>query len=124
MKRFVNKNINFIKEDKINKKNIFKLLNFQTLKKWIYNTWSGNELSFLIIIKDKLPILIDTITSDPIKIKKIIDKKVEIFEIIFSKSSIYKKKAIKYINIINNVNNPKYYWELEGIKFGLLNFDY
>ena len=119
LKRFTSKKINWINNNKIEKKTLLKLLKFQTLKKWMYNTWNGNELSQVIIVKDNPLIVIDNNKHNPIEIKKIIKNKLEFVEIIFSKSSQYKNIMLNWNDIISNISNPTYYWELDGIKFNI-----
>jgi hypothetical protein len=101
----------------MDKKRMIGLLKFQTLKKWIYNNYTGDELNNILVIKIKPIMIIDNnkydITSMNLLSKKILEK----MKIIYSKSNLYENIKAKYKNIIANINNPKYYCELEGIKF-------
>ena len=123
---FMNRNtLNMMKEHKIiyykngimDKKKMIGLLNFQTLKKWIYNNYTGDQLSNIIIIKVKPIIIIDNNKYDIISIKLLSKKLLEKMKIIYSKSSLYNNIKQKYKDIIENISNPKYYCELEGLKF-------
>lgn len=105
--KFNKKEITYFNRSLIDRDNLLKIMNFQTLKKFIYNTWDGENISNLIMINPNT--ILDTNKYKAGEVKKIIDKKIEIIDIIFANSSKYKK-------IISNINNPKYYYELEGIK--------
>lgn len=120
----------------LNKNSLINLIYFQTLKKWLFGTYSGSEMENIIIgeiesesrydmetIKEsKLDrlyklILIDNVTTNIGKVKKIKDSKIFFIEIIFLKISQYKSILSKNKKIIDLVTNPEYQWELEGIKF-------
>jgi hypothetical protein len=112
----------------VDKNSLLYLIYFQTLKKWIYNIYSGNELSQIIIGQNKLTnsnnpfhkmILIDNITNKMSKIKKINKDKIFFIDIIFLKSPQYKNILSNQKKIIETISNPLYYWELDGIKFML-----
>jgi hypothetical protein len=110
--------INYYKNDKeMDKNKLLGLLKFQTLKKWIYNNYTGDQLSNIIIIKSNPIVILDNNKYDAISMKSLSNKVLEKMKIIYSKSSVYKNIIGKYENIIQNINNQKYYWELEGIKF-------
>lgn len=133
---FFNKNtFDMIKNKKIDffKKygNILENLKFQSLKKWIYSNYLYNELQFLVIINNHhigssnnnhRYIIIDnnSYTSDII-IKNKVELKLFFFDIIFTKSPLYKNKlnnvlnydnnmiyCIDAINIVDNTNNRDY----------------
>lgn len=114
---FIQKKINFID---LTNKNLFKILNFQTLKKWLYNNYSGNTLDNIIIYSN---IIIDTNKYKPIKIRMILNKKIDDYDYIFSESPHYLNKSKNFIKIIKNINNCKYYYEIEGIKFSIIKID-
>ena len=67
--------------------------------------------------QNEILIMIDNNSHQISKIKKIMNTKIFNVEIIFTKSSIYKKILKKYNFKLEYLYNPKYYWELEGIKF-------
>ena len=93
----------------------------QTLKKCIFNIYTGEEIEnlFIKIIDDnnnKFKLL-DNNNHNINKIKKIIKNKIFFIEIIFIKSSQYKnillEENIKTTDLYLLENN----WEFEGIKF-------
>lgn len=105
----------------LDKKSLVNLIYFQTLKKWIYNNWSGNEIDNIIIGEienntNKL-VLIDNITTHITKIKKINNNKIFFINTIFLKTSQYKNILKEKKTIIKSIYNPNDYWEIEGIKF-------
>lgn len=114
----------------INKKSLIELIYFQTLKKWIYNTYSGNEIENIVIVIGKTSnfenfdynskfklILIDNVTRNIEKMNKIVENKIFFVKIIFLKLSELKNIVKNKTQIINLITNPKYYWELDNIKF-------
>lgn len=114
LSRYTNKKIKLIENNKIDKINLLKLLKFQTIKKWIYNNYDGNELKEIIIYKlDNKLILIDNIIKNKERMKIIKDDKIKLLDLYFNKLD----KNNRYEKIIENINNPEFYWELEGIKF-------
>jgi hypothetical protein len=112
LSRFIKKKITIIKNNKINRNKLENILFFQTIKKWLYNNYSGNELSNLIVIKYKPLTILDCNKHNLDTITNLTNKKIKIINLIFHNNTTYNK----YNNIIKNINNPKYYWELEGIK--------
>ena len=122
---FLNKNtINNFKHkiisfDSFNKKKIFSYLYFQTIKKWLYNTYTGNSLENIIFIKKN--ILLDTNYYDIINLKNLIKKKISIIKIIFlqnfNKNEQNNYKNLNLDFIFHNIYNPEIYYEIEGIKF-------
>ena len=82
----------------------------------MYNNYSGNQLDNIIVIKSKPFTILDTNKYNEIEIKRIIDKKIILINIIFSSSKIFKEKIKKYQEVITNINNPNKYWVYEGIK--------
>jgi len=117
LKMIKEKKINYYKNDKMDKEKLLGLLKFQTLKKWIYNNYTGDQLSNIIIIKSSPITIIDNNKYDITSMKILSNKLLEKMKIIYSRLKMYKNISSKYEDIINNINNPKYYWELEGIKF-------
>jgi hypothetical protein len=98
-----NKKLDFFKKYS----NILENLKFQSLKKWIYNNYSYNELQFLLITQPQTSdpcqnydyIIIDSNNySNDITIKNKVDLKLFFFDIIFTKSSLYKNKCNANIN--------------------------
>ena len=121
----------------INKNTLMNLIYFQTLKKWLFSTYSGNEIENVIIGEidsssidtgietetekkifglNKL-VVIDNITTNLGRVKKIKHSKIFFVEIIFLKISQYKQILSKNKKIIGFVSNYDFQWELEGIKF-------
>lgn len=119
--------INYINKTKIiSKQSLINLIYFQTLKKWIYNVYSGDQIQNIIIGEKKINklnsyigdlILIDNVTNNISKIKKINNNKILFVEIIFIKASQYKNILPDKEKIIDSISNPNNHWELEGIKF-------
>lgn len=115
LSRYNNK-IKLINNNKINRKNLIKLLKFQTIKKWIYNNYDGNNLNNIIFYKNNNKLLlIDNITKTKNDKDLLLSNKIKLFDIIFGINNTSKK----IIEITKNINNYKKYWELEGIKFYL-----
>jgi hypothetical protein len=112
-----NNKINYNKNNKIDKKKIIGLLKFQTIKKWLYNNYTGEQLSNIVIIKSSPITIIDNNKYSIISMKLLSNKLLEKMKIIYSKSKLYTNIIKKYKDIIDNINNPKHYWEIEGIKF-------
>jgi hypothetical protein len=106
---------------KINKENLLHIIFFQTLKKWIFNTYSGEQIGNLLFIKKNYDdyLLIDDNKHNINIIKKININKVFFINIIFSQSSQYKEILSKQKIDISNIHNIDKYWEIEGLKFSL-----
>lgn len=114
LSRYKTDKIKLIKNDKINRKSLNKLLNFQTIKKWIYNNYSGEQINNLIVIRYKPFTILDNNKYTIDNIKKIKYKKIKIIKIvILNKGGSYKEK---YKNYLTDMYNPKKYWDFEGIK--------
>jgi cellulose biosynthesis protein BcsQ len=103
-----NKKLDFFKKYS----NILENLKFQSLKKWIYNNYSYNELQFLLITQSQTSsscqnydyVIIDSNNySNDITIKNKVDLKLFFFDIIFTKSSLYKNKCNTIINYNQDV---------------------
>jgi hypothetical protein len=97
-----NKKLNFFKKYS----DILENLKFQSLKKWIYNNYSYTELQLLFITRahtsspcqDYEYVIVDNNNySNDIIIKKKVDLKLFFFDIIFTKSSLYKNKCINIL---------------------------
>lgn len=139
MDKFKNKQIVFIPEKQTklystlteNSIYIKNMLMYQSLKKWIYNNYDGDELDNIIVDKlelsDKYPIktflLFDTniyTETNEQSFSNLEKKKLAFMNIIIT-SKITKKNKLyhKYEDIINNIHNSLYYYQLDGIKFYL-----
>jgi hypothetical protein len=113
LKKYKNK-YDFIKKYK----NINDLLVLQSLKKWIYNNFNGEEISNIIIfIKNNKFIILDNNKYENIflKIKELNKIKLFFMELIFLYSSSY-KNIIKKNKIYDeyDINNC---FEIDGLKF-------
>jgi hypothetical protein len=115
LSRFTNDKINIIKNNKINRDKLKKILYFQTIKKWIYNNYNGNEINNLIIIKYKPLTILDTNEHKKNIIKNLLYKKIDLIDLIFYYNKNNKDNT-ELKEIVYNINNPKFYWEFEGIK--------
>ena len=136
LNKFINKQIVLISEKKTNlystltENSIYikNMLMYQSLKKWIYNNYYGDELDNIIVDKldlsDKILIkkfiLIDTIFYTGKKEQvytNLIKNKLDFMDIIFTNKLIKTNKLyLKYEIIINNIYNSRYYYQLDGIK--------
>ena len=111
----------FNSEKKINNMeyiNIIQMIYLQTLKKFIFSIYTGDEIINLgIYFEDYNKIIIvDNNKHSVSKIKQINTNKIFFITIIFSKQSQYKNILIEKninTNIIYDINK---YWEFEGIK--------
>ena len=105
-------------DDFINTDSLIKLIYFQTLKKWIHCNYLGNDIENIMIIDytNNYYKIIDNNEYDINKINKINKNKIYFIDIIFSKNFQYKNIIKNQKNIVNMIHDPKYYWELEGIK--------
>jgi alpha-N-acetylglucosamine transferase len=139
MDKFVNKQIIFIPEKQTklystlteNYIYIKNMLMYQSLKKWIYNNYDGDELDNVIVDKlelsDKRPIkkfiLFDTnvyTKNHEQTFSNLEKKKLEFMDIIIINKITKKNKlSPKYEDIINNIHDSRYYYQLDGIKFYL-----
>jgi len=116
LSRYNENKIQPIKNNKIEKKELKSLLNYQSIKKWLYNIYSGNELSNVIIIQYKPLTILDSNKYTKQQAEKILNKKIDLFELIVKPSKKYNQDSKIYDDIIKNINNPETYWEYEGIK--------
>ena len=117
LKNYNNK-YDFIK----NYKNIKNTLIIQTLKKWIYNNFNGEEITNIIIfiMNDKYIIVDNNNYENFIYKIKILNKiKLYFMELIFTNHSSYKKiiKQNKHYTDYN-INNC---YEIDGLKFLFIN---
>lgn len=131
IKKFVNREIIFVPEISqmymsINYNNIYLLnmLKYQTLKKWIYNNYSGDLIENLIVksnfkFSDVIPIkkivLYDLNNHLNENIKRIQKNTIELIKVKFIFYN--NKNKSKYKNLIYQINDVKYYYQLDGIKF-------
>ena len=100
------------------------ILIFQSLIKWIYNKYSGDELDNLLVVEVikennniKKIILIDNNKKKSIEQKKLLDSSLFFMEIIFINSKIFVNKIEKYKRDIINIINDKYFYKIDGIKY-------
>lgn len=115
----INQNNNQKLINMIDRNTLIKLLYLQTLKKWIYNIYSSNEIENIIVYtyKKNFYKLVDNNVHNSTKIKKLLNLKLSFINIIFSKSSVYKRVLINENIDINKLYSVEHYWEFEGIKF-------
>jgi hypothetical protein len=116
LSRYSSNSIKLIKDDKINRKSIEKLLRFQTIKKWIYNNYSGDQLNNIIVIKDKPLTILDNNKYKEMEIKRIHEKKIKLINLIFTSGKLHSDDRKNYLDVIEQMYNPKKYYEIEGIK--------
>jgi hypothetical protein len=97
---------------------------YQSLNKWIYNKYNGEELDNLLvveIIKENniiiKIILIDKNIKKNIEQKKLLDNSLFFIELIFISSKIFLDKKEKYKENILNFDNKNYYYKIDGIKY-------
>ncbi len=103
---------------------------YQSLNKWIYNKYSGDEIDNLLVVEiiqennviNKI-ILLDKNIKKSIEQKKLLDNRLFFIELIFINSKIFKNKMEKYHEIILNFDNMKYYYKIDGIKYSSLIFN-
>ena len=116
LSRYSENKIQPIKDNKIEKNELKSLLNYQSIKKWLYNIYSGNELSNVIIIQYKPLTILDSNKYTKKQAEKILNKKIDLFELVVKPSKKFNENSAIYGDIIKNINNPTTYWEYEGIK--------
>jgi hypothetical protein len=102
LNKIKNNNLCWIINNNINKKTLCELLYFQTLKKWLYNNYTGEQID-KIAVKQENNKLILISTNETINFKS----KIKFIEIISSDE----------IKMNLNLDDTENYWELEGIKF-------
>ena len=131
LNKFLNKEINFIDNKKFNNQiHTINTLIFQSLKKWIYNNYDGNEIENIIVVSNfdfnnkKLitnVTLVDMnvyIEDDDYVLKNFNRNKLYFLNIVFiSKLSKKSKLYLKYEFLIENINDSRYYYQIDGIKF-------
>jgi hypothetical protein len=135
LNKFINKEIIFVPEKKNNlystltENAIFlkNMLIYQSLKKWIYNNYDGDEIENIIIYDDfelsdkkeiKKFVIVDTnIYTDITRQTKLETKKIVFINIIFT--STMTKMTNEYKTLLDNINDPRYYYQLDGIKIML-----
>jgi hypothetical protein len=132
--KFINKEIIFIFEKKnklyetLTENSIYtkNMLMYQSLKKWIYNNYNGDQIDNLIVDKLELSdqklikkfLLIDTnIHSEENEEANIERKKLVFMDIVFTdKLKAGSRLFSKYEDVIINIHNPRYYYQLDGLK--------
>ena len=135
LNKFINKEIVFVSEKKnklystLTENNIFikNMLMFQSLKKWIYNNYDGDDMDNIIVVSalelsDKKQmkefVLIDTNIYSDLNENKYLNinkKKLAFMHIFFVKTNI--KIPKKYQNVTDNIHDMRHYYQLDGIKF-------
>lgn len=105
----------------LNQNQIINMVYLQTLKKYIYSVYSGDEINNLALTIEKYNqiILIDNNKHLMSRIKSINSNKIFFITIIFARSSQY-KNILKISNIdVKKIYNSNNYWEFDGIKIFL-----
>ena len=112
MNKIINNKLNFIDY------NINLNMKFQTLKKWIYVNYNGNEMINIIVndIDFVDTTIIDNNNYELYEIKKMTDKIIPLFNIIFTKSEFYKASSKQFKKIVVDMYDVKKYYEIDGIK--------
>ena len=111
--------INFINLHKMD--NFKNILIYQSVKKWIYSIFNGNEIENMIIVKldfrssDKI-IIINNNDASVVNIKKISNKKIELLDIIFAKSALYNDISKQYEKCINAIGDNSKHFLFDGLK--------
>jgi len=133
LNKFLNKEINFMENKKLNNQTYIKnTLIFQSLKKWIYNNYDGNEIENVIVVSNfdfNQKKLITNVTLVDINVyNEYDDYVIENFNrnklyflntIFMSKISKKSKLYLKYEFLIENINDSRFYYQLDGIKFNI-----
>lgn len=102
----------------LNKNQLITMVYLQTLKKYIYSIYSGDEINNLGLVVDNYNkiTLIDNNKHLISRIKSINSNKIFFITIIFACSSQY-KNILSNSNIdVKKIYNPINYWEFDGIK--------
>lgn len=102
----------------LNKNQLITMIYLQTLKKYIYSIYSGDEINNLGLVVDNYNkiILIDNNKHQISRIKSINSNKIFFITIIFANSSQYKKILFNSNIDVEKIYNPIKYWEFDGIK--------
>ena len=102
----------------LNKSQLITMVHLQTLKKYIYSVYSGDEINNLgLIINNYNKItLVDNNKHLISKIKSINSNKIFFITIIFVRSSQYKNILYNTNINVNKIYNLNDYWEFDGIK--------
>ena len=111
---FKSKQINFIKNNNITNENLIKLLRFQSLKKWIFNLYTHNQINNIIIIVDDHNSydIIDNNKYTIFEKKTLINNKIEFINVFLNNK--ISQNTIKHV--FNNFNNPLFYYMIDGLK--------
>jgi hypothetical protein len=102
----------------LNKNQLISMVYLQTLKKFIYSVYSGDEINNLALVIEnyKQITIIDNNKHLVSRIKSINLNKIFFIRIIFAYSSQY-KNILNKLNIdVKKIYIPNYYWEFDGIK--------
>lgn len=102
----------------LNKTQLITMIYLQTLKKYIYSVYLGNEINNLgLIIDDYNKItLVDNNKHSVSRIRSINSNKIFYIKIIFAHSSQYKNILINLNIDVKKIYNNDKYWEFDGIK--------
>lgn len=102
----------------LNKNQLITMVYLQTLKKYIYSIYSGDEINNLgLVIHNYNKItLIDNNKHPMSRIKSINSNKIFFITIIFACSSQYKNILLNSNINVRKIYNPVNYWEFDGIK--------
>lgn len=116
LSRYNENKIQPIVNNQIKKKELKSILNFQSVKKWLYNVYSGNQLDNVIIIEYKPLTILDSNDYTKDDAKRILNKKIDLFKLIVKPSKEFDSNKDYLTGIIEKINNPEYYWVYEGVK--------
>lgn len=116
LNRYQKEKIKLVSNNQIKRKELKSILNFQSIKKWLYNNYSGNQLDNCVIIKSKPLTILDLNFYTKSEGKKLLEKEIELFKLINSSSKSYLKSKKKFDLIKEKLLDPNNYWIYEGIK--------
>ena len=117
LNKVFNLEINFIERYE----NILENLKYQSLVKWIYNNYTGDQIDKIEIIKMNINEDIEYLVidnneySNEISVRIIINKKLFFIDIIFSQSVFFKSKYKEHEKLIDE--NKKNIYKIDGLKF-------
>lgn len=122
MKRHIEGKITWFEDDYfVNKGSLVRLLYFQTLKKWVYNNYTLEELDNIIVCGQGQLVLYDfnDYSQSTEQMGKLSDSCVSFVELVFALGlGIPNPNTKTNIKIgIEQLYNPKEFMEYEGIKF-------
>lgn len=102
----------------LNKTQLITMIYLQTLKKYIYSVYLGDEINNLGLIMDDYNkiTLVDNNKHSVSRIKSINSNKIFYIKILFAHSSQYKNILINLNIDVKKIYNNDKYWEFDGIK--------